>query len=274
MKKRTITLIVLLAILVILAALVCIGLVKSAEAHDAVYADYDAAVSAVEGAALTVIENGSTVGTYSLAISASATPRSPPPPRPIPPSTAWTPTPSPTAPSRPASNISAPPANLQPVEIVADGLDASEVLSDLHASARTPSTDAHVEFKLRSIPDRPGDTGSEIDDEAVTAALLATLSAEALPDLRGTSAEPQTAALVIDETLYIKPEITMDTVEYDPLALLAADLSGQTLDVHIDGQTRGLSETALSQLLSASADGNLSVDSDALALSSKMGRRL
>ena len=67
MKKRTITLIVLLAILVILAALVCIGLVKSAEAHDAVYADYDAAVSAVEGAALAVIENGSTVGTYSLA---------------------------------------------------------------------------------------------------------------------------------------------------------------------------------------------------------------
>ena len=67
MKKRTITLIVLLAILVILAALVCVGLVKSAEAHDAVYADYDAAVSAVEGAALAVIENGSTVGTYSLA---------------------------------------------------------------------------------------------------------------------------------------------------------------------------------------------------------------
>ena len=32
MKKRTITLIVLLAILVILAALVCVGLVKSAEA--------------------------------------------------------------------------------------------------------------------------------------------------------------------------------------------------------------------------------------------------
>ena len=67
MKKRTITLIVLLASLVILAALVCVGLVKSAEAHDAVYADYDAAVSAVEGAALAVIENGSTVGTYSLA---------------------------------------------------------------------------------------------------------------------------------------------------------------------------------------------------------------
>ncbi len=38
-------------------------------------------------------------------------------------------------------------------------------------------------------------------------------------------------------------------------------ISGQTLDVHIGEQARGLSETALSQLLSASADGKLSVDS-------------
>ena len=266
MKKRTITLIVLLAILVILAALVCVGLVKSAEAHDAVYADYDAAVSAVEGAALAVIENGSTVGTYSLAdlgvrdatLAAASAPYS--------------------AVDRMDADafarcsiktrleyLRAARPEPQPVEIVADGLDASEVLSDLHAKRRTPSTDAHVEFKDGAYQIVPETQGSEIDDEAVTAALLAALSAEALPDLRGTSAEPQTAALVIDETLYIKPEITMDTVEYDPPALLAADLSGQTLDVHIGEQARGLSETALSQLLSASADGKLSVDSDALS---------
>ena len=245
MKKRTITLIVLLAILVVLAALVCVGLVKSAEAHDAVYADYDAAVSAVEGAALTVIENGSTVGTYSLAdlgvrdatLAAASAPYS--------------------AVDRMDADafarcsiktrleyLRAARPEPQPVEIVADGFDASEVLSDLHAKRRTPSTDAHVEFKDGAYQIVPETQGSEIDDEAVTAALLATLSAEALPDLRGTSAEPQTAALVIDETLYIKPEITMDTVEYDPPALLAADLSGQTLDVHIGEQARGLSESS------------------------------
>ena len=219
MKKRTITLIVLLAILVILAALVCVGLVKSAEAHDAVYADYDAAVSAVEGAALAVIENGSTVGTYSLAdlgvrdatLAAASAPYS--------------------AVDRmdaDAEYLRAARPEPQPVEIVADGFDASEVLSDLHAKRRTPSTDAHVEFKDGAYQIVPETQGSEIDDEAVTAALLATLSAEALPDLRGTSAEPQTAALVIDETLYIKPEITMDTVEYDPPPISPARRSTST----------------------------------------------
>ena len=160
MKKRTITLIVLLAILVVLAALVCVGLVKSAEAHDAVYADYDAAVSAVEGAALAVIENGSTVGTYSLAdlgvrdatLAAASAPYS--------------------AVDRMDADafarcsiktrleyLRAARPEPQPVEIVADGLDASEVLSDLHAKRRTPSTDAHVEFKDGAYQHRPGDTG-------------------------------------------------------------------------------------------------------------------
>lgn len=235
MKKRTITLIVLLAILVILAALVCVGLVKSAEAHDAVYADYDAAVSAVEGAALAVIENGSTVGTYSLAdlgvrdatLAAASAPYS--------------------AVDRMDADAFAPLLHQDPPRIsprrpprTAAGWRSSPTGSTQAKSCPTctpsaapPPPTAHVEFKDGAYQIVPETQGSEIDDEAVTAALLATLSAEALPDLRGTSAEPQTAALVIDETLYIKPEITMDTVEYDPPALLAADLSGQTLDVHI-----------------------------------------
>ena len=67
MKKRTVVLIVLLVLLAILAALICYGLVRSAAAHDAVYADYSAAISAVENTTLTVTENGSAVGVYSLA---------------------------------------------------------------------------------------------------------------------------------------------------------------------------------------------------------------
>ena len=271
MKKRTIILIVILAILAILAALICVGLVKSAEAHDAVYADYAAAVSAVNDAALTVTEGGSAVGTYSLAdlgvrdatLAAASAPYS--------------------AVDRMDADafsrcsiqtrleyLRATRPEPQPVTVVTDGFDASEVLSDLHAKRRTPSTDAHVEFKGGEYQIIPETQGTEIDDAAVTAALLAALSPESLPDLCRASAGADAAvvpltALEIDEKLYIKPAITVNTVEYDPPALLAADLSGQTLDVHIGEQTRGLSETALSQLLSASPDGKLSVDSDALS---------
>ena len=147
------------AILVILAALVCVGLVKSAEAHDAVYADYDAAVSAVEGAALAVIENGSTVGTYSSPISASATPRSPPPPRPY------------SAVDRMDADafarcsiktrleyLRAARPEPQPVEIVADGFDAAKSCPTCTPSAAPPPTRAR-RIQGRSIPDRPGDTG-------------------------------------------------------------------------------------------------------------------
>lgn len=279
MKKRTILLIVLLVIVVVLAALICYGLVRSAAAHDAVYADYSAAISAVENTTLTVTENGSAVGTYTLAdlsvrdatLAAASAPYS------------AVDRMDPDAFARCSIKtrleyLRAPRPESQPVAIVTDDLDATEILSDLHAKRRTPSTDAHVEFSDGAYRIVPEIQGTEIDDAAVTTALFDTLEPVTLtgaqqggthtPNGTSTGAEhvrERELTLEIDEKLYIKPAITANNVAFDPSELLAADLSGQKLDVHINGQTRGLSETALSQLLSASDDGELSVDSDALS---------
>lgn len=259
MKKRTVVLIVLLVLLVILAALICFALVRSAEAHDAVYADYSAAISAVENTTLTVTENGSAVGVYSLAglsvrdatLAAASAPYS------------AIDRMDPDAFARCSIKtrleyLRAPRPEPQPVAIVTDGLDAAELLSDLHAKRRSPSTDAHVEFSDGAYRVVPESQGTEIDDAAVLAMTTATLSQKI-------AVQPLELTMAINENLYIKPAITANNVAFDPSELLAADLSGQKLDVHINGQTRGLSETALSQLLSASDDGKLSVDSDALS---------
>lgn len=259
MKKRTVVLIVLLVLLVILAALICFALVRSAEAHDAVYADYSAAISAVENTTLTVTENGSAVGVYSLAglsvrdatLAAASAPYS------------AIDRMDPDAFARCSIKtrleyLRAPRPEPQPVAIVTDGLDAAELLSDLHAKRRTPSTDAHVEFSDGAYRVVPESQGTEIDDAAVLAMTTATLSQKI-------AVQPLELTMAINENLYIKPDITTNNVAFDPSELLAADLSGQKLDVHINGQTRGLSETALSQLLSASDDGKLSVDADALS---------
>lgn len=259
MKKRTVVLIVLLVLLVILAALICFALVRSAAAHDAVYADYSAAISAVENTTLTVTENGSAVGVYSLAglsvrdatLAAASAPYS------------AIDRMDPDAFARCSIKtrleyLRAPRPEPQPVAIVTDDLDAAELLSDLHARRRTPSTDAHVEFSDGAYRVVPESQGTEIDDAAVLAMTTATLSQKI-------AVQPLELTMAINENLYIKPAITANNVAFDPSELLAADLSGQKLDVHINGQTRGLSETALSQLLSASDDGKLSVDSDALS---------
>ena len=44
--------------------------------------------------------------------------------------------------------------------------DATEILSDLHAKRRTPSTDAHVEFSDGAYQIVPETQGTEIDDAA------------------------------------------------------------------------------------------------------------
>ena len=177
MKKRTVVLIVLLVLLVILAALICFALVRSAAAHDAVYADYSAAISAVENTTLTVTENGSAVGVYSLAglsvrdatLAAASAPYS------------AIDRMDPDAFARCSIKtrleyLRAPRPEPQPVAIVTDGLDAAELLSDLHARRRTPSTDAHVEFSDGAYRIVPESQGTEIDDAAVLAMTTATLS--------------------------------------------------------------------------------------------------
>ena len=264
MKKKTILLIAVLVLFAAATAAVCYGLYRADAKQSETYADYAAALASVDGTTFTVEENGAPVAAYTLADLGVR--------------------------SKTLSNLTAPYSALDrmepdafrrcsiqtrlsylksdrptpvPFAIDTTDFDATEILSDLHAKRRTPSTDAHVEFSDAAYHIVPETQGTEIDDAAVTAAALTRLqtSGTDTPD----SGCGAALNLEISESLYIPPAITVNNISFDPSARLASDLSGKTLEVGLGAETRGLSESAISQLLSVSEDGKVSVNQDDLA---------
>ena len=260
MKKRTILLILVLVLLAAGAAAVCVGLVRAGQAQELVYADYAAAVRTVEDARLSVTENGAPVATYTLAdlslrddaLAAAGRPYS-------------------------ALDRMEPEAfrrcsiqtrlsylraeRPEPGEVALDlaHFDAAPVLADLHAKRRQPSTDAQIAFADGAWAVVPETQGTELDDAAVTEALRALLDGRVL------SADDAVIGWAVTPDCYRKPEVTAETLEFDPEALLAGAISGQSLNVAIFDEHRGLSETAIAGLLSVSPEGKLSADQAGLA---------
>ncbi len=264
MRKKWIFAAALLAVLAILAALIAVGLARADDAHELVAADYRATAANVAASALTVTENGALIGTYSLtdlglrdAVLAEAVGPYSAVDRMEPEAFAhlgirtrlsWL------RETHPAA---------REIAITAENCDLSAVMDDLLARRRTPAQDAQVVFSDGKYQIAPEQLGTELDETAVRAALLAQVAAMKLTT--GADGAPAAATCELtDAPCYLPPEVTADTIEFDPAACLSRDLSGKSLTVYLLDTTETLDETQLKALLSVSADGILSVDEAAV----------
>lgn len=265
MRKSRIVLVVLICLIlleVVGAGALVLHILHGAEADQAaVYAQYTALLDSGERSVLTVTEDGKTIGTYTLAglglwadFQTAAEGRFSRTDRMEPEAFA-------ALPIREKLNWdreSHPGVSSLPVNTA--HLNAEAVLRDLSQEIRPKAQSAYAYFDGTAFQICPEVPGRVLNQDAVLDALNARAAAM-------TVSAGQPAAVTLELTdfdCYVPPEITAETGVFDFSAMLADALSRTAVTLNYHGTAESLSKETLAALVRVDADGQLSVQADAL----------